>query len=143
MVNKVTLIGHVGKAPEVRGEGDRQFMKFSVATSSSYKDKTDTWKTDTEWHSVVVFDKRLIPMVIDDIKAGTEVLVIGKLKYGAYTNKQGQEVKTTDIQVSGPESELRVLTKKKKNEESGLPKYAASASQHKPEPEEFRDEIPF
>ena len=146
MVNKITLIGHVGKDPAVFGEGDKQFVKFSLATSRSYKDKaTDVWKSDTDWHTVVVFDKRFIQTVLEDVKAGTEVLVIGRMKYGEYTNKQGQLVNTADVQVSGLDHELRVLIKKKKlTNGSDLPKYSTSVSSHKPvTTEEYRDEIPF
>lgn len=97
MINKVTLIGHLGQDPEVRRlENGTPVGRFSVATSESYKDATGELKTDTEWHNVVVW-RQLAELAERLLKKGTLVYVEGKITYRKYTDKNGLERTVTDI----------------------------------------------
>lgn len=97
MINKVTLIGRLGKDPEVRTlEGGAMVARFSVATSESYKDKTDQWVEQTEWHQVVTW-RDLAKRAGDQLKKGMLIYVEGKLTYRTWKDTDGKEQKTTEI----------------------------------------------
>ncbi|MFN0036653.1 MAG: single-stranded DNA-binding protein [Saprospiraceae bacterium] len=96
MINKVTLIGHLGADPEVRTlENGTQVGRFSLATNESYKDKDDNWQTQTEWHNIVVW--RDLAERSKNLKKGSTVYVEGKISYRKYTDKEGVEKNLTDI----------------------------------------------
>ena len=108
MVNKVTLIGHVGKDPEVRRlESGAVVAKFSVATGESYKDKDGNWQNLTEWHDVVVW-RELAERVERAVKKGSFVFLEGKITHRKYTDSNNIDRYITEI-VS---NNLRVLDKK-------------------------------
>jgi len=97
MVNKVTLIGHLGRDPEIRTlENGTKVGTFSLATSESYKDKSDNWQTLTEWHNVVVW-RGLAEKAERDLKKGNLAFVEGKITHRKYNDKDGIERSTTDI----------------------------------------------
>ena len=97
MVNKSILIGNVGKDAEVkRLENGNVLAKFSVATSESYKDKSDEWKTVTEWHNVTCWGK-LAERAEKQILKGKLVYVEGKITYNEYDNKDGVKMRATEI----------------------------------------------
>jgi single-strand DNA-binding protein len=132
MVNKVTLLGRVGRDAEVRRlENGTPVGKFSVATSESYKDAASgEWKELTEWHEVVVW-RGGAEYAEKNIKQGDLVYVEGKITHRKYTDKNGIERTGTEI-VS---SLARVMSKKGAgggSRESGFPTedspYAASRS---------------
>ena len=78
MLNKVTLIGNVGKDPEVKyAPSGTQIAKFSLATSESYK-KDDNWEQKTEWHNIICFNKTA-ESVEKSIKKGNTVYLEGKI----------------------------------------------------------------
>lgn len=97
-VNKVTLLGNVGRDPEVRYLPDgRAACTVSIATSSKRKDKvTGEMVEDTQWHRVQFFE-RLAEIAGEYVKKGRPIYVEGRLKYGKYTDKDGVERATTDI----------------------------------------------
>jgi single-strand DNA-binding protein len=111
MVNKITLIGHVGQDPEVRRlENGTPVGRFSLATSENYKDPKDPnaeWQTQTEWHNIVVW-RNLAEQTEKVIKKGSLVYVEGKVSYRKFTDKNGIEKTTTDIVAST----LRSMTKR-------------------------------
>jgi len=74
MYNKIILIGNIGKDVEKRDVGDQTVSNFSLATSSSYKDKNGEWQESTEWHNIVYW--RNLP---DFIQKGSQVFVEGKI----------------------------------------------------------------
>jgi len=97
MINKVTLIGHLGKDPEVRNlENGASIARFSVATNESYKDKTGEWQTITEWHNVVAW-RNLAERVERDLKKGSLVYVEGKLTTRKWQDKEGNDRYTTEV----------------------------------------------
>ena len=97
MINKVTLIGNLGRDPEVRRlENGAVVAKFSVATNENYKDKNGEWQKATEWHDVVVW-RQLAERAERDLKKGMMVYVEGKLTHRKYTDKNNIERYTTEI----------------------------------------------
>jgi single-strand DNA-binding protein len=96
MINKVTLIGHLGGDPEIRTlENGTPVGRFSVATNENYKDKEGVWQSQTEWHNVVVW--RDLAERAKSLKKGSTVYVEGKISYRKYTDKDGVEKSLTDI----------------------------------------------
>lgn len=92
-VNKVILVGHLGKDPEMRAtSGGMQVASFSLATSERLKDKTDK----TEWHNIVMFDK-VAEIAGQYLKKGSLVYLEGKLQTEKWTDKEGHERYTTKI----------------------------------------------
>ena len=97
-VNKVILLGNLGKDPEVRFTGGGTAVaSFTMATSSSYKDKTSgDWKETTEWHNIVAW-QRLAEIARDYLKKGNKVYVEGRLQTRKWQDKEGKDRYTTEI----------------------------------------------
>ena len=96
MVNKVILIGNLGRDPEVRYlEGNVAVARFSVATNENYKDKKGEWQTATEWHDVVVW-RSLAERAEKQLKKGSQVFVEGKLTHRKYQDKEGNDRYVTE-----------------------------------------------
>ena len=97
-VNKVILVGNLGKDPETRfmPNGD-QVTNVTIATSETWKDKS-TGETieDTQWHRITFYD-RLAEIAGEYVKKGRPIYVEGRLKYGKYTDQSGVEKNTCDI----------------------------------------------
>ena len=99
-VNKVTLLGNVGKDPEIRyAPSGSAVCSVSIATTRKWKDKSGEKKEETDWHRVVFYE-RLAEIAGEYLKKGSPVYIEGRLKYGKYTDKDGVERYTTDIVVS-------------------------------------------
>lgn len=108
MVNKVTLIGNLGRDPEVRHfENGSMVGKFPVATNESYRDKSGEWQTITEWHDVVVW-RGLAERAERMLKKGSLVYLEGKLTHRKYQDKNGIDRYITEVVAST----FRVLDKK-------------------------------
>ena len=102
-LNKVTLIGNLGKDPEVRttSNGSR-VASFSVATSRVWNDQSGAKQEKTEWHRCVAWNtnfSKLADVVEKYVKKGDKVYVEGRIEYGQYQDKDGQTRYTTDIRV--------------------------------------------
>lgn len=96
-VNKVILIGNLGKDPEVRHlEGGVAVARFPMATSESFKDKSGEKKEVTEWHNIVVW-RGLAEVAEKYLKKGNSVYIEGKLKTNKYKDKDGVEKYSTEI----------------------------------------------
>lgn len=96
-VNKVILVGHLGKDPEVRYlEGGTAVANFTLATSESYKDKNGNKVDQTEWHNVVVW-RGLAQVAEKYLKKGQLVYVEGKLRSRSWDDKEGNKRYTTEI----------------------------------------------
>lgn len=97
MVNRVILIGNLGKDPEVRRlENGAVVAKFSVATNESYKDKSGEWQTLTEWHDIVAW-RSLAERAESQLKKGMPVYVEGKLTHRSWEDQDGNKRRTTEI----------------------------------------------
>ena len=139
-INKVILVGNVGKDPETRySAGGTAIASVSVATSESWKDKQTGEKQErTEWHRVKFFGK-LAEIVGEYVKKGSQVYVEGSLRTDKYTDKQGVERYSTDIIAS----EMQMLGGR-----DGAAPSAPRASKPvkdcpQPESDDFDDSIPF
>ena len=150
MLNKVQLIGRVGKDPEMRylpsGEA---VVNFSIATTEKWKDKgTGEPREETEWHRVVFYD-RLAEIAGEYLKKGRPVYVEGRLKTRKWTDKEGQERYTTEIRGD----EMRMLGSRQGmgapassgGYDSEPADYAPSPAKNKPKPafDDLGDDIPF
>jgi len=97
MINKVILIGNLGRDPEVRIlEGGVAVGNFPIATNENYKDKSGNWQTRTEWHDIVAW-RQLAENLESRMSKGTLVYVEGKLSSRKYTDKEGIERYKTDV----------------------------------------------
>ena len=110
-LNKVMLIGHVGKDPDIRRTQDgRPIAAFSVATSEHWRDKqTGERKEKTEWHRVVVMNDGLAKIVEQYVKTGAKLYVEGALQTRKWEDKDGAERTTTEIVISGFTGTLTML----------------------------------
>src|SRR5438105_11021716 len=110
-VNKVILIGNLGKDPEIRRTNDgRPIANLSVATSESWRDKnTGERKEKTEWHRVVIFSEGLCKIAEQYLKKGSKVYLEGQLQTRKYTDKDGVEKYSTEVVLQGFNSALTML----------------------------------
>jgi len=97
MINKVILVGNLGKDPEVRHlENGTAVARFPVATNESYKDKNGEWQNMTEWHNVVVW-RYLAEKAERSLKKGGLVYIEGKLTTRKWQDADGKDRYTTEV----------------------------------------------
>jgi single-strand DNA-binding protein len=110
-VNKVTLIGNLGRDPEIRSLQDgNKVANLSVATSESWRDKSSGERRErTEWHRVVVFNERLVDVVEKYLKKGSKVYLEGALQTRKWTDQSGAEKYTTEVVLQRFRGELVML----------------------------------
>ncbi len=149
-INKVTLVGNLGRDPEVRQTNSGQkIVHLSVATSDSWKDKSGGRQERTEWHRVVVFNTNLAEFAERFLKKGSKVYVEGALQTRKYTDASGQDRYTTEIVLGSYRGELVLLDSRAGGEASGAADGDASAgwdsasSNASAASEGFDDDIPF
>ena len=110
-VNKVVLIGNLGRDPEVRrlSSGD-PVVNLSVATSESWRDKASGERKErTEWHRVVIFNENLAKVAEQYLHKGSKVYLEGQLQTRKYTDKDGAEKYTTEVVLQRFRGELVML----------------------------------
>ncbi len=110
-VNKVILVGNLGKDPEVRRmqSGD-PVVNLSIATSENWRDKASgERKEKTEWHRVVIFNKNLAEVAEKYLRKGAKVYVEGQLQTRKWTDKDGQEKYSTEVVLQNFRGELTML----------------------------------
>ncbi|MGH6681830.1 MAG: single-stranded DNA-binding protein [Bradyrhizobium sp.] len=110
-VNKVILVGNLGKDPEIRRTQDgRPIASFSVATSESWRDKTTgERKEKTKWHRVVIFSEGLAKVAEQYLKKGAKVYIEGQLQTRKWTDQSGAEKYATEVVLQGFNSNLTML----------------------------------
>jgi single-strand DNA-binding protein len=110
-VNKVILVGNLGKDPEVRTTQDGQkIVSFSVATSETWNDRASGERKErTEWHRVVIFNENLGGVAEKYLRKGGKVYVEGSLQTRKWTDQAGQEKYTTEVVLSKFRGELTLL----------------------------------
>ena len=120
-VNKVTLVGNLGRDPEIRAmqNGDK-IVQLSVATSDRWKDKnTGEQRERTEWHRVVIFNEGLGKVAEQYLKKGSTVYLEGQLQTRKWTDQQsGQEKYTTEVVLQRYRGELTLLSSRSENQVS-------------------------
>ena len=110
-VNKVILVGNLGKDPETRrlNSGD-PVVNLRIATSETWKDKaTGERKEKTEWHNVVIFNENLARVAEQYLRKGSKVYVEGQLQTRKWTDQSGQEKYTTEVVLQRFRGELTIL----------------------------------
>jgi single-strand DNA-binding protein len=108
-VNRVILIGNLGRDPEIRyTQSGEPIANFTLATNEVWNDKSGQKQERTEWHRVEVFGKTA-QIVRDYLSKGRQVYIEGSIRYDEYTDKDGNKRNTTRIRVSGPNSRLVLL----------------------------------
>lgn len=123
MINKVILIGNLGRDPEVRMlEGGVAVGNFPIATNENYKDKSGNWQTRTEWHDIVAW-RQLAENLESRMSKGTLVYVEGKLSSRKYTDKDGIERYKTDVVANT----IRVIDRKNESSSAGMGMGASSS----------------
>ncbi len=114
-VNKVILVGNLGKDPEVRYlEGGVATAKFTLATSESYKDKQGNKVEQTEWHNIVLW-RGLAEVAEKYLKKGMTVYIEGKIKSRSWDDKEGNKRYSTEIVADN----MTMLSKKDNNSSGG------------------------
>ena len=110
-VNKVILIGNVGKDPEIRRTQDgRPIANLSIATSESWRDKNTGEKREkTEWHRVVVFNDNLCKVIEQYVKKGAKLYIEGQLQTRKWQDQQGQDRYSTEVVLQGFSGQLTML----------------------------------
>ncbi|WP_166297222.1 single-stranded DNA-binding protein [Bradyrhizobium sp. 2S1] len=111
-VNKVILVGNLGKDPEVRRTQDgRPIANLSIATSESWRDKgTGERREKTEWHRVVIFNEGLAKVAEQYLKKGAKVYIEGQLQTRKWTDQSGVEKYSTEVVLQGFNSTMTMLS---------------------------------
>lgn len=154
-VNKVILVGNLGRDPEVRHTQDgTKIVHLSVATSESWKDRTTGERRDrTEWHRVVLFNERLGEVAEKYLKKGSKLYLEGQLQTRKWTDQSGVEKYTTEVVIQRFRGELTLLDSRNENMareslETGSQSYdpgppTFESSSALPRATDLDDEIPF
>jgi single-strand DNA-binding protein len=153
-VNKVILVGNLGKDPEVKyTPSGVPVAKFSLATNERYKDKSGEWQDRTEWHNIVAW-QRLAEIVGEYVKKGSKIYIEGRLQTSSWEDKQSGEKKyRTEIVASdlvllggrgegGGDHEGR--SSRSASASASFDQRTSHSDEHAPHPAEITDEdIPF
>ena len=148
-VNKVILVGNLGRDPEVRRmTSGEPIVNLSVATSESWRDKTSgERKEKTEWHRVVIFNENLAKVAEQYLRKGSKVYLEGQLATRKWTDKDGVEKYSTEVVLNRFRGELQLLdTRGEGAGAGGGQARVTSGSSDAPatfDRSELDDEIPF
>ena len=145
-VNKVILVGNLGKDPDIRyTPGGAAVASFSIATTESWKDKQSGEKVEkTEWHNITAFS-RLAEICGEYLKKGSQVYVEGRLQTDKYTDKQGVEKYSTKVIIN----EMQMLGSRpgagtpESRPASNAPASAQQSAPSTGADNDFDDDIPF
>lgn len=139
-INKVVLIGNLGRDPEIRylPSGD-PVANFSLATTDTWRDKAGKKQEDTQWHQVEVFGK-VAEVVRDYCTKGKQVYIEGSIKYNDWTDKDGVKRTKAVIRVSGPNSRLVLLGGRSGKNEASTSSPQAQQGGGVPD---YSDDVPF
>jgi single-strand DNA-binding protein len=150
-VNKVILVGNLGKDPEIRAtQNGSKVCNFSIATSETWKDKASgERKEKTEWHRVVIFNDRLADVAEKYLKKGAKVYVEGALQTRKWQDKDGQDKYTTEIVISNFNGNFTMLDGKSGGSggsfdaPSDTPSFASNSGGASKSSAPMDDDIPF
>lgn len=138
-VNKVTLLGNLGRDPEVRTfQNGGKVCNLNIATSETWKDKqSGERKERTEWHSVAIFSEPLARIAEQYLRKGSKVYIEGQLETRKWQDQSGQDRYTTEVVLRAFGGTLVLLDGRGDNAGGGGGGYSAPAS------DDMGDEIPF
>ena len=153
-VNKVILLGNLGRDPEIRSmQSGKKMASFSIATSKRWKDRnTQEQKENTSWHNIVVFNEGLVDVIEKYVKKGSKIYVEGELSTRKYQDKDGNDRYTTEVVLQGYNSNLTMLDSRNtgltstENASSSSSLDSQSEDLHDskvPDSQDLDDDIPF
>ncbi len=154
-INKVILIGNLGREPEIRhSNAGQKIASLSVATSDVWKDKSGQKQEKTEWHRVVIFNPNLADIAERFLHKGSKVYIEGSLQTRKWTDQSGQEKFSTEIVIGNFRGELGILDAKSNsdtpadwsssnNTNNPNAGWDSDAMPQSPQGNDFDDEIPF
>ncbi len=150
-VNKVILVGNLGKDPEVRStQSGMKIVNLTVATSESWNDKASGERQErTEWHRVVIMNDRLSDVAEKYLHKGSKVYLEGKLQTRKWTDQSGQEKYTTEVMLGRIGAELVMLDRpggeagERPAARAASPRAAAPAWDAGKAGHDLDDEVPF
>ena len=152
-INKVILVGNLGRDPEIRTTQDgREIANLVLATSDTWKDKSTGEKRErTEWHRIVIFNEGLINVTKNYLHKGSKVYIEGSLQTRKWVDNSGAEKYTTEVVIQGFNGNLTILDKANNNNHSQSNNNSESFGSEQPRAkqqasqaaEELDDEIPF
>ena len=110
-VNKVILVGNLGRDPEIRATNDgTRIANLNLATSESWRDRVSGERKErTEWHRVVIFNERLVEIAEKYLRKGSKIYVEGALQTRKWTDQQNQERYSTEVVLQRFRGELTML----------------------------------
>ena len=116
-INKVILIGNLGRDPEIRSmQSGNKMASFSIATSKRWKDKTtQEQKEKTSWHNIVVFGDGLVNIVEQYVKKGSKIYIEGELQTRKWQDQEGKDRYTTEVILQGYNCNLTLLDSRNSN----------------------------
>ena len=160
-VNKVILVGNVGRDPEIRNtQNGKEIANMTLATSERWKDKASgEWKENTQWHRIVVYNEGLVKVCKNYITKGSKIYLEGALQTRKWTDKAGVERESTEVVLQAFNGNIVMLDGKQPREpraeddeadrqlesrENELVKAAYGAGKSTAAPDvELNDDIPF
>lgn len=146
-INRVTLIGYLGKDPDIRvTERGMKIANMSLATSDSWNDKNTGEKREaTEWHRIVVMGEKLVTFIESTVHKGARCFVEGKLQTREWTDKEGNKRHTTQVMINSPDSKFILLGRKDETQEAMMPaNHGRQAEPKRREPmPDLEDDVPF
>ena len=149
-VNKVILLGNLGRDPEIRSmQSGSKMASFSIATSKRWKDKnTQEQKEKTSWHNIVVFGDGLVSIVENYVKKGSKIYVEGELQTRKWQDQDGNDKYTTEVILQGYNSNLTLLDSRNNTNQSSEITQESSIDDEKTETqtsdsEDPEEDIPF
>jgi len=135
-VNKVILIGNLGKDPDIRAtQNGNRVASFSLATSESWKDQNGERKERTQWHRVVIFNDGLVGIAERFLRKGSKVYIAGQLENRKWTDDTGRENISTEVVLRQFNGELTLLERIEGDQQQERQTQLA--------PDILDDEIPF
>lgn len=142
-INKVILIGRLGKDPEARSMNNgSEVVSFSLATSENWTDKqSGERKEKTEWHNVVIFNEGLAKVAKSYLRKGSSVYIEGQLQTRKWTDQSGNDKYTTEIVLQKFRGELTLLDSK--GERQAEPRQSATGSATSAFDADLDDSVPF
>ena len=149
-VNKVILLGNLGRDPEIRSmQSGSKMASFSIATSKRWKDKnTQEQKEKTSWHNVVVFGDGLVNIVENYVKKGSKIYVEGELQTRKWQDQDGNDKYTTEVILQGYNCNLTLLDSRNNTNKSSEITQEPSVSDENivsqtSDSEDTEEDIPF
>ena len=153
-VNKVILLGNIGRDPEIRSmQSGSKMATFSMATSKRWKDKaTQEQRDKTSWHNIVVFGDGLVDIIERFVKKGSKIYIEGELQTRKWQDQEGNDKYTTEVILQGYNCNLTLLDTRNtntanlsedENKSSQVSTSKDTSESIKTSNEEIEDDIPF